>query len=385
MEWGLDKIFEDWETLSQATQKHQLFSLKYQIEQLRKQEAIIGYVITEFTDLHWECNGVLDFLRNTKVLHQDISLVQAQDMIVPDWKRINYWCEEKVSLDILVSHFSAQDLKNCTLFWKLKGTEIGGNITNINIPVAKVKKIGTIEFIAPSLTEPSPVQLTFSLQDEKGKEIGKNYLHLFLFPSDLSHNKVRDCIGVYNPQDDGLDDKLSRMGYKIIKELEAQVPIAITTRLDDKVKEFILRGGKALVLTQSDQDLSTEVLPSEVLSLTKHSGDWCTNFNWMKNGIIPDLPFTNPLGWEFCQVMPEVMLTGFTPEDINDILSGYFVGWLRTDFALLAQANWGKGKILFTTFRLSEAMGSDPASTYIISGLLNYISSDKFQPQKIIG
>ncbi len=43
--------------------------------------AIQGYVITEFTDLHWECNGLLDMARNPKRFTRPIADINADDVI----------------------------------------------------------------------------------------------------------------------------------------------------------------------------------------------------------------------------------------------------------------------------------------------------------------
>ncbi|MBA3345502.1 MAG: glycoside hydrolase family 2, partial [Gemmatimonadales bacterium] len=53
----LDKVFPTLSDLSAASQRMQFTALKYQIEQMRRHPTIVGYVITEFTDVHWESNG----------------------------------------------------------------------------------------------------------------------------------------------------------------------------------------------------------------------------------------------------------------------------------------------------------------------------------------
>ena len=35
----------------------QFVALKYEIEQMRRHPSIVGYVITEFTDVHWEATA----------------------------------------------------------------------------------------------------------------------------------------------------------------------------------------------------------------------------------------------------------------------------------------------------------------------------------------
>lgn len=48
------------------TQLNQFLALKYQIETIRLHPEIVGYVITEFSDIAWESNGLLDYNRMPK-------------------------------------------------------------------------------------------------------------------------------------------------------------------------------------------------------------------------------------------------------------------------------------------------------------------------------
>ncbi|HEV8176203.1 MAG TPA: glycoside hydrolase family 2 TIM barrel-domain containing protein, partial [Gemmatimonadales bacterium] len=85
--YHLDKVFPTLSDLSAASQRMQFTALKYQIEQMRRHPSIVGYVITEFTDVHWESNGLLDMCRNPKTYYDVIGQVNSPDAIVPtDWE-----------------------------------------------------------------------------------------------------------------------------------------------------------------------------------------------------------------------------------------------------------------------------------------------------------
>ena len=57
---SLGRTFGTVEKFVEAAQWYQFANLKYEIEQMRAWPQIQGYVITEFTDVHWESNGLLD-------------------------------------------------------------------------------------------------------------------------------------------------------------------------------------------------------------------------------------------------------------------------------------------------------------------------------------
>ena len=76
---GLEKRFADYQynsliadlkALSDATEWHEYEALKYELGALRAHSEIQGYVITEFTDLNWEANGLLDMWRHPKVVRR---------------------------------------------------------------------------------------------------------------------------------------------------------------------------------------------------------------------------------------------------------------------------------------------------------------------------
>ena len=93
----------DWEAhvaatlaqISAASQRAQFTALKYEIEEMRRHPNIVGYIITEFTDVHWESNGLLDMCRNPKSYYEVIRQVNSPDVIVPEWERIAFWGEQK--------------------------------------------------------------------------------------------------------------------------------------------------------------------------------------------------------------------------------------------------------------------------------------------------
>ncbi len=57
-------------------------SLHYEISSMRLHDAIAGYIVTEFTDVHWECNGLLTMQRQPKYLLDPLFKDINQDNVV---------------------------------------------------------------------------------------------------------------------------------------------------------------------------------------------------------------------------------------------------------------------------------------------------------------
>ncbi|HRF49059.1 MAG TPA: glycoside hydrolase family 2 TIM barrel-domain containing protein, partial [Anaerolineales bacterium] len=63
---GLARLFGSYADFARASQEHMARSLHFELTSMRARDAIAGYVVTEFTDVHWECNGLLTMQRETK-------------------------------------------------------------------------------------------------------------------------------------------------------------------------------------------------------------------------------------------------------------------------------------------------------------------------------
>ncbi|MEJ5230369.1 MAG: glycoside hydrolase family 2 TIM barrel-domain containing protein [Pseudothermotoga sp.] len=71
------------------SQLHQFLGLKYQIEQIRLKEEISGYVITEFSDIAWEANGLLDYNRMPKAFYSKMKFLNNSILpIIRDHKSV---------------------------------------------------------------------------------------------------------------------------------------------------------------------------------------------------------------------------------------------------------------------------------------------------------
>ena len=89
---------------------------------MRRHPQVAGYVITEFTDVNWECNGLLDMARNRKVFHDRLKDLQAQDILIPRLSpRTAFWEGETAMLSVEFSCFSGHSVSGGTLHWDVEG------------------------------------------------------------------------------------------------------------------------------------------------------------------------------------------------------------------------------------------------------------------------
>ena len=79
---GLADLFPSYAEFARHSQAHMARSLHYEISTMRLHDAMAGYIITEFTDVHWECNGLLTMQRQPKHLLDPLLKDVNQDRVV---------------------------------------------------------------------------------------------------------------------------------------------------------------------------------------------------------------------------------------------------------------------------------------------------------------
>ena len=79
---GLAPIFGDLDGFVSAAQDLQYRALKRQIETLRWERPISGYVITELNDVQWELNGLMDVLNRPRAFAEHLANIQGPWLII---------------------------------------------------------------------------------------------------------------------------------------------------------------------------------------------------------------------------------------------------------------------------------------------------------------
>ena len=70
--------------------------------------------------------------------------------------------------------------------------------------------------------------------------------------------------------------------------------------------------------------------------------------------------------------MPKHVITGCNRLDFQGrVHAGLFAGWIHKPVALAVERNYGRGRVVATTFRLlRDEPGSDPTATLLMDALI---------------
>ncbi len=355
---GFERVFGDWAGLAEAAQMAEYRALKYEIETMRAQQALSGYVITEWSDLHWECNGLVDMARNPRVFAEDLAAINADTMIVPRWEQLAYWTGDRLHADILVSHFGLAAHLEVAIQWSLEGNGPQGTLPSIRLDPGRVVRAGTVAFDVPLLSGQAAVRtLTFGLALPEGTIIARNDLPITILDRALEH--APETASVWSDDED-VRGWLSARGY----QLDEAGGLWIVRRLDEPTRHYLEHGGRVLLCATEPGEIAGDVRV-EARQDTPRSGDWASSFAWVRPGVTR-LPGGPLLDFSWRGVFPEHVVTGIVPDHT---LAGLFVGWLHLPAALIGRVPLGEGRLTITTFPVLPADNS-PVRTVLLHDLI---------------
>jgi len=388
---GLSRVFGDFDGFIASVQGYQFANLKYQIESMRTHAPIQGYVITEFTDVHWESNGLLDMNRNRRLFHDRFSSINADVVIVPEPKRYSVWMGDRLEVALSIAT-GGRALPSGALRWQIEGQDGV-------IPVPASAALSVAEVPGLSLNMPTGganrmVVLTLELE-VGGAVVARNDLSVTLLarPDFGRHPTVGSAdpqvadwlraLGLTVTEPDraaltvarGLDAKdIARMqaGAKYLLIADGSYGSRLRTDAPRREQPFIpvVDGTPGIPLSQEAQ------MPNMVLHArhgTIWRGDWIAGFSWLRReGALAALPGGPMVDLGFDRVIPRHVLTGFrTWEYAGPVHAGLVVGWCHKPAALIAERRVGRGAVLATTFRLlADPAGIDPVGTTLSDALL---------------
>jgi hypothetical protein len=414
---GLDSIWGDYERFAEATQMHEYHALKFEIEAMRRQPSLAGYVITELADIYWESNGLLDFHRNPKAYHDLFSQINAPDVIVPQVSAYAYWDDEQARARVHAAHYGPADWVGARLRWSV-GEGASGEAEVPDVPRGAAVALGIASWRLPAVQRAAQAQVHFVV-DGVGGVLARNTLDLLVVPAaarvaaytepvvvlssgtaerndavtpfdrppegidwavpdDLSDLSDLAPAGTGGPEHASLHAAMRGMGYRTVSHVSPGTQLAVANRPTAELLSWVRAGGRLLYMGDS---------PSPFFWVQNrggaYSGSWLTSFSWIRPEIHRRLHVSNPLGMPFMRAMPTATILGLPVEDRSvqsDFLAGMVSGWVGHPAVHTVRFRYGDGIVLMTTFRLAGWLGVDPVATAMFHDLLDHLASDECDP-----
>jgi hypothetical protein len=374
---GLDRVFENWEGFIAATQWHQFDALKFEIESLRLRPEIQGYVITELTDVHWECNGLMDMQRRVKAYGQALASINADTVIIPSVERTAWWSDEPVHVALHLAHGASKQLTDCRLRWHAPAWGAEGNLPVPEVQPGEVVSLGYAVLPASGTARPARERLTLELLGSQGEKLAANFLELSLYPRKRPAGPDGRALWSPNPR---LAEQLARARYNMAATQET-ASLLVASQANRDLVEAVGNGARLLLLAEDKEALRGGLFGLGLTARegTLWSGDWVSSFGWLRRkGPFAAFPGGPLLDESFEPVIPELNLNGFGLSDYQSSLggepavyAGQFLGWIHKPAAWIGRRPWGQGQMVVSTFRLQgEDKAANPAAAALLDSLV---------------
>lgn len=398
---GLSRVFGDFDGFISAVQGYQFANLKYEIESMRAWPSIQGYVITEFTDVHWESNGLLDMNRNPRSFHHSFATVNADAVIVPRIDRYSAFSGSTFRFGLSVAAGGVA-LPRAELRWQMEG--VTGAVAVPACPALDVADAGTVSIPMPASGPNRMLTIRFDLV-ANGQTLARNSVEIALHRRpDFSR------LPTVGSRDPVVAAHLGALGLQVVAPESAAVTVARgldaadIARMQGGAVYLLVADGSAGPRLRTDLPrreqpyipivddipglpLSQEAQMPNMVLHARHGtiwrGDWIAGFSWIRReGPLAALPGGPLVDLSFDRVIPHHVLTGFrTWEFGGPVHSGVVVGWCHKPAALIAERRIGRGALVATTFRLfAEAAGQDPVALTLTDALVALASVQITEP-----
>jgi hypothetical protein len=395
---GLNRVFGDVEAFVTAAQWYQFANLKYEIEQMRAFPQIQGYVITEFTDVHWESNGLLDMNRNPRAFHDRFAEINADVVIVPQVARYSATVGEDWGFEVTIASGGAA-LAPGQLRWQAQGA--GGELAFPGAVPLTTTPLGRIKIDLPDVAKNQMLTIGLELVVD-GRVVQRNQVDIALFARRSPQNLPTLAIA-----DAALAERARSLGYAVVAMDAAEV--ILTHALSEDDIRRLQHGARYVVLADGtvkthgnlrvdDRGREQPFIPvvddtpgvpigpifplPNIALMERHGtmwrGDWIAGFSWIRrDGAFADLPGGPLLDLAYSGVVPRHVMGGWSGWEFGGpVIAGLVVGWVHKPVALIGERRVGRGNLLATTFRLlTKAAGDDPMADALFDAAVAHARS----------
>ncbi len=408
---GMEK---DYPLMLVASKKFQFLSWKLCIEALRRSHLLCGFHFLQLSDTekYENSNGILDCFDDPMgVDEKEFLKFNSNTVLLADLPRRTFFEKEKIRIPVFLSNFSEEIKGQADLLFELIGKKnsslyVKGALENIDVNHLGRYEIATIEMFLPEVDSAQSLELRLELVCKDKSHAIENNWNLWLYP-----NKAEKLIFPRCEVD--LDQTTLSMRYPQVignKIKKDECNFLIANRFTEKVFKYLDNGGDVLMLyrvpitrdrkcraikenyylpTTWDRfkgviwDRGTNcggfIRPNQVLAGFPNEGFIDLQFSSLIDDcdkvIMDDFP---------CAIDPVIQGVDKAVRDRYDVytykLSEFQPEWTMRKFAYLFEMKVGKGRLLLTGFNFTGLNSNNPETCAMFESLINYMTSEKFEP-----
>ena len=365
----LAPTFGDLDRFVSAAQELQYRGLKRQIETLRWERAISGYVITELNDVQWELNGLMDVRNHPRTFAGRLAELQQPWLIIAQTARTVVRAGGRFEVSVRLAG-AANPPDGARLAWRF---------ADQSDEAALGSEPMTLALSASAADAIAIVPLELEARDGTGRVLSRNALELCVVPP-----LVGAAPSLF-PIDEAASNMLAAIGWPKHVATAEEAATLVATRLTTPVRVALLAGRKVVLIANfADALIDPERklplndrhnFPSMLLrerAGTPWDGQWMGAFTWRRmEGPWSGLPGGPMLDEHWSGLSPNHVLTGFPSTAFGGLVdAGMAVGWLHHAAAFVKRSFLGKGWLTVSTFDLtSPEAHENPLASHLMKAL----------------
>ena len=328
---------------------------KYTFETTRTSKCLAGYDFLGPIDTHWHTFGYdVGMMNEFYELKpgesvRNVLMYNSPSILVTDLGlNVNFECGSTVNFKISCAHYEDDDLANASLCVKLleNGKVIDRKAFSIaTVKCGEVQKLADCSFDLPKSDKPHAYKIYATL--DSGSTFVENEWEIYSFPKTENVNVAEDVVFV-----------------------DAETTL-------DEIKAH-LREGKKLVLIGENTPFVANKTQFQIALAGRTAGNLATVIN--DHPITRDLPHEGFCSWQFRQLIEQGSAVCFADnkmefDPIIEIVAAHkcFV----KQAAMLEFKSLG-GKMFICSFAFKD---NDPGAAWLKNRILEYISSEEFDPK----
>ena len=365
----LAPIFGDLDGFVSAAQELQYRGLKRQIETLRWERRISGYVITELNDVQWESNGLMDVRNHPRAFAGRLAELQRPWLVIARAGRTAVRAGGRFEVPVRLAG-AAKPPDGARLAWRFADERgeaaLGPDPTTIAVSVVNTHAIAIV-----------PLEL--EARDGNGRLLSRNALELCVVPP------LGGAAPALFPVDAAASRALDAIGWPNLAATAAEADVLIAARLTTPIRGALIDGRKIVLIANSADALidpernlplnDRHNFPSMLLrerAGTPWDGQWMGAFTWRRmDGPWSGLPGGPMLDEHWSGLLPNHMLTGFPSTAFGGLVdAGMAVGWLHHAAAFVKRSFFGNGWLTVSTFNLTSPRAHEnPLAPHLMKAL----------------
>jgi beta-galactosidase len=376
---GMTDQYRRWVELSNRLQAA---CLKSNLEATRRSN-LSGYSQWLFQDYPNCAEGVVDmFFRPKGISAAEFRKFNAPTVLLLDAPRRNYYFGETADLKLLASRYEDDSSQGAVLRWELRAdTDIltSGKKGGLTVTSEGLQTLMDFPLVMPQRPQAEKLTLAVELKDSVGSVV--NEWNFWVFPKERQE-QVGKTMVIGEP-------KTLQKLYPSAKTegpdaISPDVDLLITSRLRTETLDYLAKGGRVMLLAL-DGIFSTE--PTNYrLSSWDGGGPSGTEIE-REHGALRDMPNE---GWGDLQFFHLIqgskpIFLDSLPAKIHPLFRCIDRPQRLSNRAYLFEVAVGRGKLLVTGFNFARAIEiEDPAATYFLSRLVDYILGPECKPAEIL-